>query len=43
MLPPMGFERLFGGGVVKRGDDGGFDAREAFETPGNVGDLLYEI
>ena len=36
-------EGLLGGGVVERGDDGGFDAREAFETPGDVGDLLYEI
>ena len=36
-------EGLLGGGVVERGDDGSFDAREAFETPGNVGDLVDEI
>ncbi len=36
-------EGLLGGGVVERGDDGGLDALEAFETPGNVVDLLEEV
>ena len=33
---------LLGGGVVEFVDDGGFDAREAFETPGDVDDLVDE-
>jgi hypothetical protein len=36
-------ERLFGGVVVELLDDAGLDAREAFETPGDVGDLVDEI
>ena len=35
--------RLFGGAGVELVNDSGFDAREAFEPPGDVDELVDEV